>query len=73
MLVHCCWCKRGCATGDHTVEADQVVFCMFCAAMQLVIESPWGSLITRPLTIDELDTQLRDAETMRILGEVFHA
>jgi hypothetical protein len=81
VLVHCCWCKRGCATGEAKVEPGQVVFCLFCAAMQLVISDGLdivtpAKLRTRPLTIDELASQLRDPETMRVLCEVdgkYHA
>ena len=79
-MIACCWCKRACSVDDDTkVEPDQVVFCLYCNCMQLVVQLPalvcaWGvrvrALATRPLTIDELSEQLNDDDTMRILCEM---
>lgn len=79
-MIACCWCKRACATGDANIQPEQVVFCLFCGTMQLVVRRSVGfagpissrfcCLSTRPLTIEELNDQLGDSDTMRILCEM---
>ena len=79
-MTPCCYCGGACATGDEVVGPERIVFCLACGVMvqterdlvPRVTDTYFTPMRirTRPLTLDELSAQLRDADTMRILCEV---